>query len=441
MVPRLPHPLVLLLACVAIAVALTWVMPAGTYERRTDPGSGRDVVIAGTYTRVEPSPLGLMAALMTVPRGIVAGADVILTILFVGGAFALLDATGALKRLVGSLVGRTSRPRLVVAVVCLAFSTMGALENMQEELVALIPVLVVLSRGLGFGAVTALAMSLGAAAMGSAFGPTNPFMTGIALRFAEMPALSQPVLRVTLLVAAVAIWIGWTLAMTSRDDIRPPGAVTDDTPAAATTRDAVLLAAALAPFLPYVIGVLRYDWGFNELSALFLVAGFAIGLIAGRSLADTATGFLKGMEAMLAAGIYVGVARAISVALADGQVLDTIVHALATPLAYVPRFAAGALMVPVHALLHVPVPSVSGHAVLTMPIMAPLADLLGLSRDAAVIAYQTGAGLTELVTPTNGAVLATVVGAGVPFGRWLRFAVPGVLLVSLVGFVGILIAG
>ena len=189
-----------------------------------------------------------------------------------------------------------------------------------------------------------------------------------------------------------------------------------------------------------MIGVLRYDWGFNELSALFLVDGFAIGLLAGLGLAGTASGFLTGMQAMLAPGLFVGVARAISVALADGQVLDTIIYALASPLADVPRLGAAALMVPVHALLHVPVPSVSGQAVLTMPIMAPLADLLGLSRDAAVIAYQTGAGLTELVTPTNGAVLATVYGAGVPFGYWLRFAVPGVLLVSLVGFVGIMLA-
>jgi uncharacterized ion transporter superfamily protein YfcC len=96
-------------------------------------------------------------------------------------------------------------------------------------------------------------------------------------------------------------------------------------------------------------------------------------------------------------------------------------------------------MVPVHAILHVPVSSVSGHAVLTMPVMAPLADLIGLSRDAAVIAYQTGAGLMDMLTPTNGAALATVFGAGVPFGRWLRFAVPGALLVSVVGFVGIVL--
>ena len=169
--------------------------------------------------KTDLAPVGPLAALLAVPRGIVAGADVILTVLFVGGAFALLDATGALGRLVGALVGRTSRPRIIVAPLCLAFATLGALENMQEEIVALIPVVLVLSRGLGFGAMTALAMSVGAAAVGAAFGPTNPFQTGLALSFAEMPPLSQPWLRFGLLIAAVAVWIGWTLALTSRDRV------------------------------------------------------------------------------------------------------------------------------------------------------------------------------------------------------------------------------
>jgi uncharacterized ion transporter superfamily protein YfcC len=432
---RLPHPFVLLLGGVAIAAALTWILPAGTYERRADAATGRNVVVPGTYERIEPAPVGPMAALLAVPRGIVAGADVILTVLFVGGAFALLDATGALARLVGALVGRTSHPRMIVVLVSLAFATLGALENMQEEIIALIPVLLVLSRGLGFGSLTALSMSVGAAAVGSAFGPTNPFQTGIALRFAEMPPLSQPALRLGLLVAAVAVWIGWTLAMTARDRVPPGTALV--TAGAATTRDAVLLAVVLLPFIPYVFGVLRYDWGFNELSALFLVAGFAVGLFAGRSLSDTAAGFLKGMEGMLAAALFVGVARAISVVLSDGQVLDTILHALATPLGRLPGLAAAILMVPTHALLHVPVPSVSGQAVLTMPVMAPLCDLLQISRDAGVIAYQTGAGLMDMITPTNGALLAMLLAAGVPYGRWISFAVPGALLVSIVGLVGI----
>jgi len=435
---RLPHPLVLLLGCVAIAVALTWVIPAGRYERRQDPASGRSVVLPGTYARVEPAPLGLMAALMTVPRGIVAGADVILTILFVGGAFALLEATGALGRLVGALVGRARRPKVIVVVVSLAFATLGALENMHEEIVALVPVMLVLSRGLGFGAITALAMSLGAAVVGAAFGPTNPFQTAIALRFAELPPLSQPVLRVSLFAAAVAIWIGWTLAMTRRDDVRPD--VTAPATQRASRRDFGLLALVLLPFVPYVYGVLALDWGFNELSALFLIAAFAIGLTAGLGVSGTAAAFLKSMEGMLAAGLFVGVARAISLALQDGLVLDTILHGLAAPLSQLPASIATLLMIPIHTIIHVPVPSVSGQAVLTMPIMAPLCDLLGASRDAAVIAYQTGAGLSDMLVPSNGAMLAMLVGARVDYGRWLRFAIPGVLLVALAGIAGILLA-
>ena len=436
---KLPHALVLLLAGVILAICLTWVLPAGEYQRRTDEASGRAVVVPGTYARVEPAPVGLMPAIMVVPRGIVAGADVIITILFVGGVFGLLDATGALGRLVGSLVGLTRQPRIVVVAVCLAFATLGALENMHEEIVALIPVMLVLSRGLGFGAVTALAMSIGSAVVGSAFGPTNPFCTGIALRFAELPALSQPALRVGMLAVAVAVWIVWTLVMTSRDDVRPD--VTHASTEPATSRDLLLLAIALVPFVPYVVGVLKWDWGFNELSGLFLVAGFAIGFASGRGPSETAVAYLKAMEGMLAAALFVGVARGISVALTDGKVLDTILFALATPLSQLSGSVAMLLMVPIQALLHIPVPSISGQAVLTMPIMAPLGDLLGQSRDAAVIAYQTGAGLMDMITPTNGALLAMLLGAQVSYGRWLRFAIPGALLVSIVGLIGIVLAG
>jgi uncharacterized ion transporter superfamily protein YfcC len=432
---RLPHPLVLLLGGVVVAAILTWVLPAGRYERREDPATHREVVIAGTYAPVDPAPAGVMATLLAVPKGIVAGADVIVTILFVGGAFALLDMTGALARLVGSLVGRTRRPRLVVVGMILGFATLGALENMQEELVALIPVLVVLSRGLGFGSITALAMSAGACAVGAAFGPTNPFQTGIALQLAQLPAMSQPAIRFSLFVAAVAIWIAWTLFMIKRDDVLPEVAPLSIEPA--TQRDALLLGICVAGFVPYVIGVVAWDWGFNELSALFLVAGFAIGLVSGRSLSESAAAFLKGMETLLAAALFVGFARAISVVLTDGRVMDTIVYGLAAPLSRVSGTMSAVLMIPAHALLHVPVPSVSGQAVLTMPIMAPLSDLLGISRDSAVIAYQTGAGLMDLITPTNGALLAVLLGAKTSYGRWLKFAVPGAVLVAVVGLVGI----
>jgi uncharacterized ion transporter superfamily protein YfcC len=202
----------------------------------------------------------------------------------------------------------------------------------------------------------------------------------------------------------------------------------------------VILFLVAAPFVAYVVGVLRWDWGFNELSAAFLVAGLAVGLVGRLGLEGTVDAYLEGVRAVVGAAILVGVARAISLVLEDGRVIDTILQGLAAPLARSPRALAAVLMVPVHAILHVPVPSVSGQAVLTMPVMVPLSDLLGFSRQATVLAYQTGAGLTELWTPTNGALMAVLLAAGVPFGKWLRFAVPMVLVLTAVGIVGIVLA-
>ena len=146
------------------------------------------------------------------------------------------------------------------------------------------------------------------------------------------------------------------------------------------------------------------------------------------------------MEVMLAAALFVGVARAISVVFSDGHIIDSIVYGLALPLQHAPRFVAAALMVPIHALIHIPVTSNSAQAVLTMPIMAPVADVLGLHRQVAVLAYQTGCGLMDMLTPTNGALLAMLLAADVPYGRWLRFALPGALIVSVVGFIAIAIS-
>jgi uncharacterized ion transporter superfamily protein YfcC len=158
------------------------------------------------------------------------------------------------------------------------------------------------------------------------------------------------------------------------------------------------------------------------------------------STSTLASETLHGMQALLPAAIIVALARSIALVLADGRVIDTILHAAATPLGQVGPLASGLLMVPVQALIHIPVSSVSGQAALTMPIMAPLADLVGMSRQVAVLAYQTGAGLMELLTPTNGALLAVLLAADVPFQRWLKFALGGWVLATLVGVGGILVA-
>jgi uncharacterized ion transporter superfamily protein YfcC len=202
----------------------------------------------------------------------------------------------------------------------------------------------------------------------------------------------------------------------------------------------LILALVLAPMAAYVYGALRLGWGFNELSAAFIVGGLAAGLVGGLTLARSVEVFIEGMEALLPAALMVGVARSITLVLEDGRVIDTILSFLVAPLSGVAPTVAALLMVPFHALIHIVVPSVSGHAVLTMPLFVPMADVLGLSRQVAVLAYQTGGGLMDMATPTNGALMAILLAAGVPFQQWIRFAAGGILLLVAVGVAAIVVA-
>jgi uncharacterized ion transporter superfamily protein YfcC len=424
-----------------LAAGLTWVLPAGEYDRKEDPATGRQVVVAGTYKPVDPAPVGPFAALVAVPRGVVEAADVVAVILFVGGAWVVVDRLGTLGRLVAALVaGFRRRGLLAIPVISLFFAAMGALENMQEEIIALVPVLLVLGRGLGVDRVTVVAMSAGAAMIGSAFGPTNPFQAGIAMKLAELPPASGSGLRLASLVVAFTLWVAWTMRHAMRTRVAPE----TDTTAPGTAsigRDLAIFLLVLTPMGFYVYGAMAWGWGFNELSAGFFAAGMLAGLIGGLGLGGTSTAYLEGMQSLVPAAVLVGVARAITVVLGDGHVIDTILNGLAAPLADASANTAALLMIPVHAIVHVFVPSVSGQAVLTMPVLVPLSDLLSISRQATVLAYQTGAGLTELLTPTNGALMAILLAANVPFEKWIRFAIGGVFLALLVGIAAMMLAG
>lgn len=437
---RLPHPLALLLGAVALAALCTWLIPAGEYQRALNEATARTVVVPGTYQAVAASPVGWFDLFVAIPRGIAAGADVIATILFVGGAFVVAERLGTLGRLLAALAARLGKRGLVaLPVVIVFFGVMGALENMQEEIIAMVPVLLVLGSRIGVDGLTMVAASGGAAIIGSAFGPANPYQAGIAMTLAELPPLEGGWLRVAMWVAGMVLWTAWTLRHAGRNRVPVEDAGSGGAEPV-TTRDVLTLACVVAPILVYVVGALLWAWGFDHLSAAAIVGIILMGVVNRLDTTRLAEETLRGMQAMLPAAMMVALARSIALVLADGRVIDTILHAAAEPLRQVGPVASGLLMVPVQALIHIPVSSVSGQAALTMPIFAPLADLVGLSRQVAVLAYQTGAGLMELLTPTNGALLAVLLAAGVPFGKWVRFAIGGWALATAVGVGGILLA-
>ncbi len=354
----------------------------------------------------------------------------------------VVDRTGTLRRGVGRLVkSLEGRDRLVIPLVSLVFAAGGALINMGEEIIALVPVLLVLSNRMGYRPLVAAAISLGPAIVGASFGPANPFQAVISRQIAELPLLSGSAVELSLLAVCLTVWIIGTMryaARTRPEAAAVAGSVETDLPLGG--RGLMVLLIVLLTFAVFVYGVVWLEWGFDEMSALFLTMGVLAGIVGGLGVTGTAEAFAEGFMAMAPAAIMVGLARAISYVLGQGAVIDTIVHGLAIPLSHLPAALAAVGMVPVQALIHLPVPSVSGQAVLTLPVLVPLSDLLGLSRQATVLAYQIGAGLCELLTPTNGALMAVLAAAGVRYEDWLRFVTPLYGIMVGLGIVGLIVA-
>ncbi len=441
---RFPHPLVLLVGCILIAAALSHVVPAGRFERHEDPATGRSVVVAGTYQRVAPAPVGAFQAIVAIPRGMADASAVVFYVFLVGGAFAVVEKTGASTRLIQRLVLRLARREaLVIPLASLAFGLGGVLIQMQEELIAFVPVLLLLTRRLGFNPLVACAVSLGAAVVGAAFSPVNPFQVVIAQKVAELPPQSGMGFRLMLLVPAMVLWIWATMRYAARTrvvpDPLPPGS---EVPGGEglTPRDTWILSIVGMTFALFIIGAQRWGWDFDQFSALFFLMGVAAGLFGRLGIGGTAEAFVDGFKSLAFAALLIGFARGIFVVLNDGQIIDTVVQGVFAPIAGLPVALSALGMMVMQTLVHFPVPSTSGQAVLTMPVLVPLSDLLGLSRQVTVLAYQYGAGLCELLTPTNGALMAMLAATGVRIEDWLRFTLRVWGMLMLLGAAGLLLA-
>ncbi len=416
------------------------MLPAGQYDRVDDPESGRSVVVPGSYHAVERDPVNLFEAFVAIPVGMIDAGEVVFLIFLIGGAFAVVDQTGALRWGVEWLIGKfRGREMLVVPLVCLAFAVAGAVYNMQEEIIALIPPLLVLTHRLGVPPMIAVSMSVGPAFVGSAFSPINPFQVGLAQTLAELPLGSAGVFRFVFLVIAVGFWV----AITMREANRMRSAPASEAAEASLEHDwryAAIMVLVVATFGIMTYGILGLDWGFNHLSALFFIMGIVAGLMGRLGVNGTALGYVEGFKTMALAGLLIGFARTIFIVLEQGRIVDTIVYGIFTPIADLPVTLSALGMMVGHFGLHIPIPSVTGHAVLTMPVLVPVSDLLGLSRQVTVLAYQMGGGMCDLITPTNGALMAILAAAKIGYEQWFAFVIKYYLSVMALGAVSIVAA-
>jgi uncharacterized ion transporter superfamily protein YfcC len=451
---RVPHTLVLLFGMIVLALAATYVLPAGSFERVKNE-AGRELVVAGTYHRVEAETLSPWDALTAVPRGFAAAGEIIFFVFIIGGAVAVFRATGAADAGIAALLRRLGHvPGLLLLGGMLVFAVGSSTIGMAEEYLPFVPLLLTLCIGMGYDAVVAVAVVALGFGLGYAVATINPFTVLIAQDIAGLSPASGMGYR--LIVAPVLLAIGfhhvWRYA--TRVKREPGKSLVADVrdvrigaaaPAAGeasrlTVTHAVILVITGAACALIVAGIELWGWGLPEMGGLFLGLAVVLAAIARLGADRMAQAFCTGAAELTTTALLVGFARAIIVVLEDGRVVDTIIHGIATPLAHLGAGAAAVGMFLVQAACSVFVPSGSGQAYVTMPIMAPLGDLVGVSRQVSVLAYQLGDGLTNIIAPTNAVLMGYLAIAGVPFERWLRFVVPLVLKLWLAGAAILLVA-
>lgn len=435
---KFPNAFSILLGVIMLSWVLTYLIPQGAYERVTDLQSGQTSVVSGSYHEISSTPMSFFDLLLAVPQGLASRADLIVLILLMGGSFFIIEKTGALGQglqvVVDLLKGRES---LALVIVSILFAAAGATIGLQEEIIALAPILILFCRSMGYNSIVALSISYGAAVLGASFSPMNPFAVVLAQKEAQLPLLSGGGYRMIIFGIALALWIGYIWRYASKHRVPVVPMETDGT--GLTWRTTFILVLLCLTFTIVTYGLISLDWGFNEISACFFALGLAAGLIAKMGVDRTGLLYLEGMREMTFAAIIMGLASTIPLVLSKGQVLDSIVNGLFTPIESLPPSISALGMMMAQAVLHFPVSSYSGQALLTMPILTPLSDLVGISRQVCVLAYQYGAVNMDFIVPTNGALMAILAVAGIPYNKWIRFIWKPLLLLFLVAALGVVI--
>lgn len=432
---RVPHTLVLLLAVMAAALVATWVLPQGSFDTTTNE-HGRSVVVAGTFElhdeRVWLSPLALLTA---IPRALADAQEIVFFLFLIGGALAVVRATGAIDALLGrvlELLGQ--RTHWLVVAGMLVFGIASGTFGMAEEYLPFVAILIALCAAMRMDSVTAIGIMVCGYAIGYGMAPLNPFTVLVAQGVADLPPASGWALRAALLGPFLLIGIHHVLGYARRVQRDPAMSLVADLPSAQhearhdyppmSWPHRLVLLSMLATLALLVTGVALWGWYLVELSALFFAMGLAAAAIGRIGPSESARIFCEGAATMTTTALLIGFARAIGLLLEDGQVLHTVVHGLAAPLTVVGAELAAVGMLMIQTVINFFIPSGSGQALATMPIMVPIADLVGVSRQVAVLAFQMGDGFANMIVPTN-AILMGILGiAGIPFDRWLRFVTP-----------------
>lgn len=456
---RMPTAYTILFGIILLMILLTWFVPAGQYDYNA---AGEP--IAGSYHRVEDSAQPLTALFTAPVEGFYQGIDIAAFILMVGGFLGVIAKTGAIDagitHIIRKLKGKES---LLIPILMCAFALGGTTFGMSEETIAFYPLVLPIMIAAGYDNITAVATILLGAGVGTLGSTVNPFATGIASGFAGISLGSGILLRLIILAVllALAIWYVMSYAARVRADhskslmadrrseyLEHFSSLSHEESKPLTGIQKVALILFALTFLVMIYAVIPFDemglplpalgWWFPELSALFLAASILLGILCRLSEMDIVTAFVSGAAELLGVAFIIGISRGITVVMNNGKITDTILNLGEAALTGIGSLVFVLLTYLIYLPLSFLIPSSSGLATLSMPIMAPLADFSGVGRELVITAFQSASGLINLITPTSAVVMGALAIGRVPYDRWFKFSWK--LLLLILGLTVVLLA-
>jgi len=434
---RIPHVFVLLVIITICCGILTWILPTGEFDRAPNE-AGRMLVVPGSYHKVDSSPVGPFAMIVALYSGITDAAGIVVFIFLSFAGISIMTQTGAFNGMIASLMRKLKGNSRVIVIpffitlLGIAASTIG----MFEEVLPFIPIFVGFAIAMGYDAMVGMAIVAIGPALGYSGATINPFTVGVAQSIAEVPPLSGSWYRIICHVVLIAVASVYMIRYALKIQKNPEKSVVYgddfkefafDSSALAKhkfgVREMLVIVTFLGGITAVVLGSLLKGWYFEELAAVFILMGVISGFIMGWGPSNIARRASASFGEIATAAMMVGFARAILVVMRQGNIIDTLVYYLSLPLNYLPRWLVVNAMLVFQTLLNFLIPSGSGQAATSMPVMAPLSDLLGIHRQIAVLAFQFGDGLTNILWPT--AFMPVVCGvARIKVDKWLKWFLP-----------------
>ena len=425
---KVPNTYVIIAVIIALCAVLTWFVPGGQYVKADDGTLSYEAVDAVPQT---------WQVLSAVYHGFVKQAGIIVFILVVGGAFWLLNATGAVEAGIQRFIARIGkRDVLVLVALTVLFSLAGAVFGMSEETIPFVGIVVPLVVSMGYDAFMGMLVVYVASNVGFSSAFLNPFTVGIAQGMADLPLFSGMGYRIfcwAFLTLLMVVFVCFYARRTKKETSPLAPSELGRSDKTLTRRQSWILVVLLLTVVALIVGVTCWEWYMPEITGLFLGMGIVCGIIAGFSANKIADELIAGARDILSAALVVGFASGIIVILQDGKVVDSILHGMQEGLDGSSPVASLSAMYGIQALINFIIPSATAKAAITIPIMAPFADMVGVSRQAMVLAFQFGDGFTNMVTPTSGVLVAALAMARIPYAKWVKWVWKGVLVLLVLG--------